>query len=482
MPSAQKVVSCKKAVLDRHISYASLPKSYSTNSLKESTLLEYAEDFRRQFVQVFPARRPLTLCPLNECGVRKFLPSTIRPCLLPYHDCYDLADAAQFVSDYLTALPLDDPTRLPDLVASPSTMLAVRKGDCMDLSIFLVSLLRGAGYNAYVVTGYAPQWITDVDQSDVVCPLLPDLPALAKKASEDAARAAEEERVANKYAILQKPLHTSKYRAARAQEIADSAAKIVADEEARVRKIKEKASDPLHGQRAHAWVLVSRGRRDLTEEFFVEATTGVIYPVGRAPYLGVDALFNEANYWVNVQTHLGALVPVAQMSWDLGAAAAWEYVLIDERKYRDSVLSRGNGAKGDLFGATTSASASASAAAAAANSAANNSGSAGAANAASSAAKNNFEAVNEAEGANDKKEVSPEDTVDDRDVKSQHSNKQPSIHRARSSSSSSSCIVWWSLTFCVCVCVLCCWACLRCVVMLDPGRSDVLDFSHLDRS
>ena len=153
MPSAQKVISRKKDVLDRSITYASLPKSYASNSAKESLLLEYVEDFRRQFVQVFPSRRPLTLCPLNECGVRKFLPSTVRPSLLPYHDVYDLPEAAQFVADYLTFMPLDEPTRLPDLVPSTMTVLQVRKGDCMDMSIFLVSLLRGAGYNAFVVTG-----------------------------------------------------------------------------------------------------------------------------------------------------------------------------------------------------------------------------------------------------------------------------------------------------------------------------------------
>ena len=61
VPTAQKVISRKKALLDRSISYSSLPKSYSSNSPKEDALLEYAEDFRRQFVTVFPTRRPLTV-------------------------------------------------------------------------------------------------------------------------------------------------------------------------------------------------------------------------------------------------------------------------------------------------------------------------------------------------------------------------------------------------------------------------------------
>lgn len=375
-------------MLDRHITYSSLPRSYSSNSLKETTLLEYVEDFRRQFVQVFPARRPLTLAPLNECGVRKFLPSTVRPCLLPFHDCYDLADAAQFVSDYLTFIPLDDPTKLPDLVASTATMLQVRKGDCLDLSIFLVSLLRGAGYNAYVVLGYAPQWVTEADQSAVICPLLPDQVALAKKKAEDEARKLEEERIANKYTILQKPDHTSKYRAARVQESRDIARKLVEDEEARVRKIKEKAADPLHGQRAHAWVLVSRGRRDITEEFFVEPTTGVITPVASAPYLAVDAVFNESNYYVNVQAHMGAQLAVDKMNWDLSNGKDWEYVVIDERKYRESVLARGGGADPFARGGV------------------------------SAGPLMNFESVNEdaAAVAEKTRDLAPEDTFDDRDI------------------------------------------------------------------
>lgn len=381
VPTSQKVLNRKKSLLDRRVTYSSLPRSYSSSGVKESLLLEYAEDFRRQFVTVFPTRRPLTLAPLNECGVRKFICTTIHPSLLPYDDCYDLRGCAEFVADYLQFLPLDDPTRLPDLVASTDTMLTVRSGDCLDLSIFLVSLLRGGGYNAYCVSGYAPQWITEADQSGVICPLLPDQEAIARQAAEDEVKRVEEERRVNKYAILERPEHKSRYRAARIQEGIDIAAAAVAAEEARVRKLKEKAADPLHGERAHAWVLVTRGRRDLTEDLFIEPTTGAIYPVSKSPYLAVDAVWNESNYWVNVQAHLDRPLPVSEMSWDLSVGAAWEYVLIDERKHRESALARR-----DVFGHTSSASAGI-----------------------------NFEAVNETP-EEEAKEVAPEDTFDDRDI------------------------------------------------------------------
>ena len=39
----------------------------------------------------------------------------------------------------------------------------------------------------------------------------------------------------------------------------------------------------------------------VTEHMFVEPSTGVCYSAMRSPYLGIEALWNERNYWVNVQ-------------------------------------------------------------------------------------------------------------------------------------------------------------------------------------
>ena len=89
VPSGLRVVSKKKHLIDR-LNQPDLPPSYTSNTSKEETILEYVEDFRRQFVQVFPERRPLLLCPLNEAGVRKFVCTTVRPTLLPYNSVYNL--------------------------------------------------------------------------------------------------------------------------------------------------------------------------------------------------------------------------------------------------------------------------------------------------------------------------------------------------------------------------------------------------------
>jgi hypothetical protein len=149
------------------LAFHTLPHSYRENSAKEEAVLEYVENFRRQFVLLFPARRELMLCPVNECGVRKFVCSTIRPSKLANDEIYDLQSAANFVADFFEYTMLENPTQMPDLLPSPGSIVKLRAGDCYDLSHVLVTMLRGSGYDAYVVSGYAPLWITRADQSKV---------------------------------------------------------------------------------------------------------------------------------------------------------------------------------------------------------------------------------------------------------------------------------------------------------------------------
>ena len=126
--------SAKQQLLQR-IELHSLPRSYRENTPQEETELEYVENFRRQFVQIFPKRRELLLCPVNEAGVRvrhgwisaraacifvnsvgalilstvshdrrniaqKFVCSTVRPTNLATDEVYDLRSAASFVADF----------------------------------------------------------------------------------------------------------------------------------------------------------------------------------------------------------------------------------------------------------------------------------------------------------------------------------------------------------------------------------------------
>jgi len=339
-------------------------------------MLEYVEDFRRQFVQVFPERRPLLLVPLNEFNVRKFVCTTVRPTLLPYNSVYNLKDAAHFVSDFLEYLHVDEPIHLPDILPSPTTTLKLRAGDCLDFANLLVSLLRGAAYDAYVVSGYAPKWVCVRDEVKCECPILEetenpfDRDTRLKKEDEEAAEAAklkrrppradnnapeaeadnaegiegeakaeveeappveevknEEEKEKEKYPTKRQPDHNSMFLAMRDQQVADEELKKKKENGLKTRFITNEVSDPLHGNRVHCWVMVLAGKRDVQETFFVEPSTGTIYKQSESPYLGIESIWNEQNYWANVQDE-----KPQEMSFDLKNSDCWEYVLIDEAK------------------------------------------------------------------------------------------------------------------------------------------------------
>lgn len=60
---------------------------------------------------------------------------------------------------------LDPCHDLPKKIVSPSYTLKIQSGNCFDMSILLVSLLRGVGYDAYVVSGYGSHSITTMNQT-----------------------------------------------------------------------------------------------------------------------------------------------------------------------------------------------------------------------------------------------------------------------------------------------------------------------------
>ena len=274
------------------VSLSSLPSSYRSHTSRERALLESSEHFRRQFVQLYPAHTPLQLAPLNECGVRKFLCTSVKPLLLPFTDLYDLPSAAAFISDFLAYLPLDDRHSLPDYLPSLTSIVACRAGDCLDMAVLLCSLLRGSGYTALVVQGRAERWVCDGDQSRVRCPLLRDEAVEKRKRDEDDARKVAEERAKNPYLALvpQRPSHTSAFQKHRQQHATNP-----------LPSPPTPATQPPPPS-AHCWVLVMPGRRDVSSPLYVEPSTGASWEVrGPHPYRGVDVAFNDVNCWVNVQ-------------------------------------------------------------------------------------------------------------------------------------------------------------------------------------
>lgn len=97
--------------------------SYSTISLKELLCLEYIAGFQRQFESLFPNRRPLYLHPPNEKGISKFVCTTIRPTLLPQRELYECHALARFLAGAIEYEPLENPTKSPSCLPSPSFTL-----------------------------------------------------------------------------------------------------------------------------------------------------------------------------------------------------------------------------------------------------------------------------------------------------------------------------------------------------------------------
>ena len=163
----RRLVECKKGAYVN-----SVPSSYKVNSTKEELCFEYIKQFNEQFKALYPFRKPLYMIADNEVGVPKFVCSTLRPSQLPYQELYDLYEVASFLSGYMIYEPLDSPFISPPVLCSPSYSFLNHCGDTFEVSTLMCSFLLGAGYDAYVVHGYAPKYVTLKDQKNMTCPLL----------------------------------------------------------------------------------------------------------------------------------------------------------------------------------------------------------------------------------------------------------------------------------------------------------------------
>ena len=297
-----------------------LPFTYRSNTTKEDLVMEYVENFRVQFVQLYPNRPPLLLTPQNEVQFPKFVCTTLRPTTLLHTELYTLQSAADFVASYISYEQLSPPTRLPQFLPSPSSVVAWQKGDSFDMANLLCSLLLGVGYDAYVVCGYAALSVTSRDLSKHPPPSLEPPPEPEPE---------PEPEPANAYKLSARPklsshfveLMREKEEAKKAEIARQKAAK---NAKGQVNEVDTDGDDTLYGRRVHAWVLVLAGHRDIHESIFVEPSTGAILPLDFSKYLGVESLWNSTNYWVNMQPE----TPCSSLSFDLQDVRAWEYVFV----------------------------------------------------------------------------------------------------------------------------------------------------------
>ncbi|XP_062442550.1 dynein regulatory complex subunit 7 [Rhea pennata] len=300
------------------IDTSQLPSSYKTNSPEEKKLLCIADNFLQQYAHLCPDREPLLLHPVNECGVEKFVSTTVRPTLLPYTELYHWEGCASFVSDYLTMELLKSPIAPPSSLYSPTTILKYQRGNCFDFSVLLCSMLIGAGYDAYCVNGYATHNICTMDETLEVCPLLRKPQEVPK----------QEEKKSSKYRVKPPPDLQSKF------ELQQEAKKEAQEKKERKEEEKETEKpkrDPLYGLRVHAWVLVLSGKREVPETFFINPFTGNSHSTTDEQFLGIESVWNHRNYWVNMQDCWNGC---KDLIFDLGDSVRWEFMLLETDKPR----------------------------------------------------------------------------------------------------------------------------------------------------
>ncbi|NWQ91147.1 DRC7 protein, partial [Burhinus bistriatus] len=305
------------------IDTSQLPSSYKTNSLKEKKLLRIAEHFLQQYTHLCPDRKPLFLHPINECGVEKFVSTTVRPTLLPYTELYHWDGCASFVSDYLTMEPLKSPITPPSSLYSPTTILKYQRGNCFDFSVLLCSMLIGAGYDAYCVHGYATRKICTLDETLELCPLLRKPQEVPKEGTK---------RKSNKYRIKPPPDLQSKFelqQEAKKKAEIEAAQKNKEREEKNVMEVEKPERDPLYGLWVHAWVLVLSGKKEVPETFFINPFTGNSHSTMDESFLGIESVWNHRNYWVNMQDCRNGC---KDLIFDLSDAICWEIMLSRSNK------------------------------------------------------------------------------------------------------------------------------------------------------
>ncbi|XP_058807952.1 dynein regulatory complex subunit 7 [Phymastichus coffea] len=221
----------------------------------------------------------------------------------------------------------------PEHVRSPTHVQLTQRGNSFELATYLACLLLGLGCNAYVASGYASREQSLCDQTRRTCPYLE---------AADEAKAAAPQPTDCKYRPKSPPNFESRFLAALDEKISRERQRERQDyEEMRRRMITEAerpAADPYFGRRVHAWIVLLPGGQapagsEIVEPLFVEPSTGTFCPSSsfesHNAYLGLESLWNDRNYWVNVQDCTEAC---AKLKWDLRDLQCWEHLLAGEPK------------------------------------------------------------------------------------------------------------------------------------------------------
>ena len=298
----QKLVRCEESV-------SNAPVSYKENNEREIICEAIFNDYAQKLAKTFPHLcQRLFVMPDNEFAVPKCVCSTLKPTLLPYPAIYDSSDCSSFVAHFLDYEPLENPDLPPNVLPSPSQVLEWGIGDCFDLATVLASFLIGAGYNAFVVYGKAPEWICSRDRSNT---LFDDNISSNKQEAKDVAKI-----VANLKTMVKK---TGSCHISSLNDFSSPWGH---------------SKDHLVKDRVHCWVLVRSNSRcpPGSADYFIEPSTGHHYQLSNCPYQQLFALWNTNNYWIN--TTEGDEIDYAEVS--LEQADGWESIFLNNKGKRSS--------------------------------------------------------------------------------------------------------------------------------------------------
>ncbi|XP_043271904.1 dynein regulatory complex subunit 7-like isoform X2 [Venturia canescens] len=197
-----------------------------------------------------------------------------------------------------------------------------------EFATLLVSLLLGKGYNAFVVSGYASREQVFCDTRMRTCPYLEE---------EKTSQADLEPVETPKYKLKSPPDFRSQLlielEAREAKKVQEELEKLEQERAQMLLEQERPLPDDFWGNRIHAWVLVlpevggPRGD-EIEKAFFVEPNSGFHYfpdnPETKLLYHGIESLWNDKNYWVNMQTCENGC---SDLDWDLSNTDKWERLL-----------------------------------------------------------------------------------------------------------------------------------------------------------
>ncbi|XP_040927549.1 dynein regulatory complex subunit 7 isoform X2 [Betta splendens] len=298
----------------------SSPESYRTNSPEEVRLLAIVDSFQRQYSHLYPDRTPLLLCPVNECGVKKFVCTTLRATPSAFPELLSWQGCAAFVADFLCLELLQPPAEVPRHMSSSTLVLQTQRATCFESATLLCSLLLGAHYDAYCVSGYAVKQMCLLDQSLQDCPLL-DTKSEISEQQENESTVSPSTELKSRFLIQQEK---------KKQEAEAELLKQKLQEETQ-----QQTEDPLQGLRVHCWILVLSGSRSIQENFFIDPLTGSSYSTSDDKFLGIESVWNNLNYYVNMQD---CSTGCADMRFDLEDDRMWEPVLFGATSKKQLIL------------------------------------------------------------------------------------------------------------------------------------------------